>query len=180
MSFTSESGMNDVTDVPSLLRVQRGKEAATYFDLYLNVHLFISITVLHPCFPLLFHARLHALFIHGPKPRLQAFFILVGSIQFGDYYINTMFCSHCSINSAYCKQSTWLSLPPGGVESLLYHPQLNLSHLEFNVMYNANTQIWEAPLIHCCSKSHFLPFLWRKTKNMGGERGIHFLQKVPT
>lgn len=103
MCFTSKSGMNDVTDVPSLPRVQRGKEAATYFDLYSNVHLFISITVLHPCFPLLFHARLHALFIHGPKPRLQAVFILVGSTQFGDYYINTMYCSQCSINSAYCK-----------------------------------------------------------------------------
>ena len=87
MSFTSESGMNDVTDEPSLPRVQRGKEAATYFDLYLNVHLFISITVLHPCLPLLFHARLHALLIHGPKPRLQAFFILVGSTQFGDYLL---------------------------------------------------------------------------------------------
>lgn len=53
--------------------MQRGKEAVTYFHLCLNLHLFISFTLLHPCLSLLFHARLHAPFIHGPKPKLQAF-----------------------------------------------------------------------------------------------------------
>lgn len=128
----------------------------------------VYITVLPPCLPLLlFHARLHALFIHGPKPRLQAFFFLVGSTQFGDYYINVLYCSGCSINSAYWKWFTWRSLPPGwhGKASPSSSTQQSLSHLGFNITYRANTRIWGAPLF-----PRFPLFLWRKTKTWKGKR----------
>lgn len=56
-----------------------GKGQPCYFHLCLNLHLFLATAVLHSYLPLLSHARLHAPFIHGPKPKLQALCILIGS-----------------------------------------------------------------------------------------------------
>ena len=141
----------------------------------------VYITVLPPCLPLLlFHVRLHALFIHGPKPRLQTFFILVGSTQFGDYYINVLYCSGCSINSAYWKWFTWRSLPPGwhGKASPSSSTQQSLSHLGFNIMYRANTHIWGAPLFHRFSKSRFPFFFMKENQDMEGEKGYPYCKEL--
>lgn len=101
--------------------------------------------------------QLQALFIHGPKPRLRAFFILVGSTQFGDYYKTT--CTAHAAASLPLTQHDPLRahLPRGGHVKASPSPsiQQNLLYLEVNVMCHVSARILGSPLFHLFSESHF-------------------------
>lgn len=146
--------------------------------IYLNAHQFISITVLHPCLPLLFSMPGFMLcssmaLSQGSRHFHSGF----ESTEFGDYYINTM-CSYFSISSAYCKQSMALT-SPGVVWKAFYHPQAQpvIDSMSCTI---TNTQIWKSSTDSLLPVNLTSSLFYEGNPRTWKGKGIPLLPKAPT